>query len=181
MSEFSPLYLTRAKRGRGTGGAEERFLGMKWKSIITHWSLEAALNLSCAWIRSQCQADYFRHNHGSSNDPFLMTSTLWLPEYPGGLREEGLWPPRFFTHRTELWWLQLRSVGSKKLWTLFTSFLPGRKTTSFHNPVKSLYITTDHIFITSVCSMPLWNGSLQCNMCAVAPENQLTPATPHFE
>lgn len=95
-----------------------------------------------------------------------MTYKLWLPGHPGTLREEGIWPPRFFTHRTEPWWLQLNSVGSKKFWTSFTSFFLDRKATSIHNPVKSLYITTDHIFITSDCSIPLWNGSLQGNMCS---------------
>lgn len=99
MSELSSLQLTRAKRGRGTGGAEETFLGTKWKSIITHWSLGAALSLSCAWIRSQCQVDYLTHKHGLSNDPFIMTCKLWLPGHPGGLKKEGIHPRRLLTHK----------------------------------------------------------------------------------
>lgn len=154
---------------------------MKWESIITHWSLGAALNLSCASIRSQCQADYLRHKHGSSNDPFVMTYKLWLPGHPGGLRED-VWPPRLFTHSTEPCWLQLSSVGSKKLWTLFTSFLLDRKNTSIHNSVKPLNIATDQIFIISECSIPHWNRSLQYNTCAVASENHddSCHSSPHF-
>lgn len=127
---------------------------MKWKSIITHWSLGAVLSLSCAWMRSQCQVDYDTHKHGLSNDPFLMTSKLWLPGHPGGLRKEGVQPRRLLTHE------ELSHPGcnsARRGERHFGRHLPGFllnpeaqekqrrwKITSIYNYVKSLLITTSH-------------------------------------
>lgn len=114
VSKPPPLQLTRAKRGKGKGGAEETFLGTKWKSIITHWSHWAVLSLSCAWIRSQCQADYLTHKHSLSNDPFLITSKLWLPGHLKGFKKEDIQSPSPHTDTAEPCLLQLSSAGSKK-------------------------------------------------------------------
>ena len=189
MSELSPLQLTRAKKGRGTGGAEETFLGTKWKSIITHWSLGAALSLSCAWIRSQCQADCLTNKLALSNDPFVMTSKLGLPGHPGGLRKEGIKPRMLLTHK------ELSPAGcNSTLWGArnFGHHLPGFllnpedqekqrrwKITSIHNPVKSLLITTDQI-------LTMWSESsihtLECEFTAqhmqLLVKTMLTPAAP---
>lgn len=154
MSELSPLQFTRAQRGRWTGGAQETFFGMTWKSIVTHWSLGAVLSLSCAWVRSQCQGDYLTHKHGLSNDPFLMTSKLWLSGHPGGLRKEGVQPQRLLTHKERsLLGCHSARWGERHFGHHFPGFLLNPedqekqrrwKITSIYNYVKSLLITTSH-------------------------------------